>query len=68
MGSRLLVQGTNVLDAIANAWGAGAALDPTSHIQVASVVAAGVTASESGASAFQDLEATNLLVNTVRPP
>ena len=66
VGNRLLVQGTNVLDAIANSGGGGSAIDATSNTQVASVTAGGVTPSEAGVSSFEDLQAVNVRVNTIR--
>ena len=62
VGGNLYVQGTNVLDAIANF---GQRLDASSHLVVASV-SAGAIPSEPGASAFVDLQAADVLVNTLR--
>ena len=59
----LLVQGTDVL---ALAQGKQTQLTQTSQLTVARVTAGGATPSEATASAFTDLEALDLMVNSIR--
>ena len=65
-GSLALSHINGLQDAIAQS--GGTAIDSSSNLHAASIKAGNAVPTEAGVSAFVDLEAVHILVNSVRPP